>query len=79
MNSSDKIPKFDRVSEVGKFQPESEILMTFESTDKKCCRSVIKTGQEFIDVRLFINSYFVLALKFSNKNCKIMIFFHNSN
>ena len=49
--------------------------MTFETIDKKCCQIVIETGQEFIDVGLFINSYFVLALKFSNKNCKIMIFF----
>ena len=53
--------------------------MTFESIDKKCCQSVIEIGQEFNDVRLFINSYSVLALKFSNKNCKIMIFFHNSD
>ena len=51
--------------------------MTFESIDKKFCQSVNKTGEEFIDVGLFINLYFVLALNFLNKNCKIMIFFHN--
>ena len=52
--------------------------MTFESIEKKLCQSVNETGQEFIDVRLFINSYFALTQNFSSKNCKIMIFFHNS-
>ena len=42
--------------------------MTFESINKNVVE--VSSKKELIDVRLFINSYFVLALKFSNKNCK---------
>ena len=45
--------------------------MIFESIEKKLCQSVNETGQEFIVVRLFINSYFVLTQNLSNKNVKL--------
>ena len=68
---------------MGKVKVQAKLLCVLLNRCKLCIKAeaddvTSMTCTEFIDVRLFINSYFVLALKSSDKNCEIMIFFHNS-